>query len=81
MQTVNVTELRAHLPNYLNLVQMGEEIAIANRGKVVARLVPDEKTNEQQIAMAQVLKWRGTALTGDIMEPFDEVWTADDDNL
>jgi prevent-host-death family protein len=81
MQTVNVTELRAHLPNYLNLVQMGEEIAIANRGKVVARLVPDEKTNEQQIAMAQVLKWRGTVITGDIMESFDDVWTADDDNL
>lgn len=81
MQTVNVTEFRAHLPNYLNMVQMGEEIAIANRGKVVARLVPDENTNQQQIAMAQVLKWRGSVITGDIMEPFDEVWTADDDNL
>jgi antitoxin (DNA-binding transcriptional repressor) of toxin-antitoxin stability system len=63
------------------MVQMGEEIAIANRGKVVARLVPDEQTSEQQIAMAQVLKWRGTVITGDIMEPLDEVWTADDDNL
>jgi prevent-host-death family protein len=81
MQTVNVTELRAHLPNYLNMVQMGEEVAISNRGKIVARLVPDEQTNEQQLAMAQVLKWRGTVITGDIMEPFDEVWTADDDNL
>lgn len=81
MQTVNVTEFRAHLPNYLNMVQMGEEVAISSRGKVVARLVPDEKTNEQQIAMAQVLKWRGTVITGDIMESLDEVWTADDDNL
>jgi prevent-host-death family protein len=81
MQTVNVTELRAHLPNYLNMVQMGEEVAISNRGKIVARLVPDEQTNEQQLAMAQVLKWRGTVITGDIMESFDEVWTADDDNL
>jgi prevent-host-death family protein len=81
MQTVNITEFRAHLPNYLNLVQMGEEIAIANRGKVVARLVPDEQTSEQQLAMAQVLKWRGTVITGDVLEPFDDVWTADDDNL
>jgi antitoxin (DNA-binding transcriptional repressor) of toxin-antitoxin stability system len=63
------------------MVQMGEEVAISSRGKVVARLVPDEKTNEQQIAMAQVLKWRGTVITGDIMESLDEVWTADDDNL
>jgi prevent-host-death family protein len=81
MQTVNITEFRAHLPNYLNLVQMGEEIAIANRGKVVARLVPDEQTSEQQLAMAQVLKWRGTVITGDVLEPFDDIWTADDDNL
>lgn len=81
MQTVNVTEFRAHLPNYLNMVQMGEEVVISSRGKVVARLVPDEQTSEQQLAMAQVLKWRGTVITGDIMEPFDEVWTADNDNL
>jgi prevent-host-death family protein len=81
MQTVNVTEFRAHLPNYLHMVQMGEEVAISNRGKIVARLIPDEQTNEQQIAMAHVLKWRGSVITGDIMESFDEVWTADDDNL
>jgi prevent-host-death family protein len=28
------------LPRYLKQVQQGEEIAIANRGKVIARLVP-----------------------------------------
>jgi prevent-host-death family protein len=81
MQTVNVTEFRQHLPNYLNMVQMGEEVAISNRGKIVARLVPDAQASEQHTAMAQVLKWRGTVITGDVMAPFDDIWTADDDNL
>ncbi len=81
MQTVNVTEFRQHLPNYLNRVQMGEEVAISNRGKIVARLVPDEQTNRQQAAQARLDSFKGKMILGDIMEPFDEVWTADEDNL
>jgi prevent-host-death family protein len=81
MQTVNVTEFRQHLPNYLNMVQMGEEVAISNRGKIVARLVPDEQTSRQQSAQARLDHFKGKMILGDIMEPFDEVWTADEDNL
>jgi prevent-host-death family protein len=81
MQTVNVTELRAHLPNYLNMVQMGEEIAIANRGKMVARLVPDEQVSKQQAAQARLDAVKGKMIVGDIMSPSNEVWTGDEDNL
>ena len=71
MQTVNVTEFRQHLPNYLNMVQMGEEVAISNRGKIVARLVPDEQTNRQQAALARIMQRRGTIIQEDILAPLE----------
>ena len=39
MMTVNVTELRQHLPAYLKQAAAGEEILIARAGKPIARLV------------------------------------------
>jgi antitoxin (DNA-binding transcriptional repressor) of toxin-antitoxin stability system len=40
MTRVNVTELRQHLPGYLQQVRNGEEIEIAVHDKVIARLSP-----------------------------------------
>ncbi len=42
MTTVNVTELRQHLPAYLKRAAAGEEILIASHGKIIARLLPEE---------------------------------------
>ncbi|MGB5732957.1 MAG: type II toxin-antitoxin system prevent-host-death family antitoxin [Thiohalocapsa sp.] len=39
MQTVNITELRSHLPEYVARAEAGEEIMVSRRGEVVARLV------------------------------------------
>lgn len=41
MKTATVRELRNHYADLLRRVKAGEEIAISQRGKIVARLVPD----------------------------------------
>ena len=46
MSSVNVTDLRSHLFDYMKRVQAGEEVAITSRGKIVARLVPEYDASE-----------------------------------
>ncbi|QHD84930.1 type II toxin-antitoxin system prevent-host-death family antitoxin [Gordonia sp. JH63] len=40
MRTIGIRELRQHASQYLAQVEAGEELAITNRGRTVARLVP-----------------------------------------
>ena len=40
MKTAAVSELKAHLSEYLNQVKAGMEVLITDRGKPVARLAP-----------------------------------------
>jgi prevent-host-death family protein len=42
MKTATVRELRKHYTTLLELVKAGEEVIITQRGKRVARLVPDQ---------------------------------------
>lgn len=42
MRTVNVKEARKNLSSLLNRVETGEEIVIARRGNIVAKLVPTQ---------------------------------------
>ncbi|HGG58503.1 MAG TPA: type II toxin-antitoxin system prevent-host-death family antitoxin [Gammaproteobacteria bacterium] len=80
MTSVNVTEFRKHLPAYLDKVKEGEEVYLTNRGKVIARIVPEVDPAEQ--ARALLSKLRKTAIVGDIESPVsDAQWTADEDNL
>ncbi len=81
MNSVNVTELRQHLPDYLKQVQQGEEIAITLHGKTIARIVPDRKENAREAALKRLEALRGTMIVGDILAPLDEEWTGDADNL
>jgi prevent-host-death family protein len=81
MNSVNVTELRQHLPDYLKQVQQGEEIAITLHGKTIARIVPDRKESEREAALKRLEALRGTVIVGDILAPLDEEWTGDADNL
>lgn len=81
MNSVNVTELRQHLPDYLKQVQQGEEIAITLHGKTIARIVPDSKENAREAALKRLEALRGTVIIGDILAPLDEEWTGDADNL
>ena len=81
MSSVNVTELRRRLPEYLKQVQRGEEIAVTSHGKTVARIVPDRRESEREAARARLEALRGTVIVGDILAPPDDVWTGDVDHL
>ncbi len=80
MTSVNVTEFRKNLPNYLNQVKEGEVVYLTNHGKVVARVIPEV---DQSAAAKTTLKaLRKTAIIGDIENPINDIeWTADEDNL
>ena len=81
MNSVNVTELRQHLPDYLKQVQQGEEIAITLHGKTIARIVPNSKESEREAALKRLEALRGRMIVGDILAPLEEEWTADANNL
>ena len=81
MNTVNVTELRQHLPSFLRRVDKGEVIGITSHGRLIARLVPDTDPS------ADARKWleslRGKVILGDVESPAGETdpWSADENNL
>ena len=81
MNSINVTELRQHLPDYLKQVQQGEEIEITLHGKTIARIVPDRKESRREAALKRLESLRGTVIIGDILAPLDEEWTGDADTL
>jgi prevent-host-death family protein len=74
MLTVNVTELRTHLPEYLGKVRAGQEVAVTSRGRIVARIVPD---SDNAVRARQALaSLRGSCAIGDVVSPLDEAWDA-----
>jgi len=79
MQQVKITDLRAHLPEFLKKVSSGEEIQITSHGKPVARLVPE--LTEVEAAEKRLDALRGTMMVGDVLEPLESQWSADADNL
>jgi prevent-host-death family protein len=81
MSSVNVTELRQHLPEYLKQVQAGEEISITLHGKTIARIVPEAKESKRDAALHRLNALRGTVIVGDILSPLVEEWTGDVDHL
>lgn len=81
MTSINITELRQHLPEYLKLVQAGEEIAITVHGKTIARIVPDRQESARDVALKRLDTLRRTVIAGDILAPLDEAWAGDADNL
>jgi len=80
MIQVSVTDLRQHLPTYLKRVEAGEEIRITSRGRVVARIQPEQDPAEDARVWLESL--RGSVILGDIISPLENSeWTADADNL
>ncbi len=79
MQQVKTTDLRAHLPDFLKKVQKGEQIQITSHGKVIARLVPE--LNKVEAAKKRLEALQGTMIIGDIIQPLEDQWSADADNL
>jgi prevent-host-death family protein len=65
---VAVTELRAHLSDWLGRVREGEEVVITERGRPVARLLahesiaPADTTGDEATRLAQRLQAEGLIL-------------------
>jgi len=78
MNSINVTDLRNHLPEYMNRVKAGEEVTVTWRGRAIARIVP--VLDESEEARVWLNKIRKTSWVGDVVSPSGEVWEADNDN-
>ena len=81
MTSVNITELRLHLPDYLKQVQQGEEIAITSHGKTIARIVPNRQDDKRDAALKRLAALRGNMTVGDVLVPMNKEWKGDTDNL
>lgn len=77
--SVNVTQLRQNLPEYLKQVREGKEVEVTVHGKVIARLVPEAAKGER--AKKKLAELRKTAKVGDVAAPAGETWTGDHDHL
>jgi len=80
MERVQVAYAKTHLSALLERVERGEELAIARRGKVIARLVP-EKSHKRTAAQALAKVWAMGGL--DLPTPLEEgsMLPLDDINL
>ncbi|OQK16242.1 prevent-host-death protein [Methyloprofundus sedimenti] len=79
MLQVKITDLRAHLPDFLKKVSNGEQIQITSHGKTIARIIPE--IDQVDAAKKRLDALRGTMIVGDILQPLDNEWSADADNL
>jgi prevent-host-death family protein len=75
MAKVNITELRQNLPSYIARARDGETVEVTVRGRVIARIVPEQ--DRQAAARKRLKALRKTARIGDIMSPSGEVWDAE----
>ncbi|MDP2806311.1 MAG: type II toxin-antitoxin system prevent-host-death family antitoxin [Gallionellaceae bacterium] len=75
MLEVSVTTFRNHVPDYLEKVRNGENIALTSKGKVIARLTPPSG-DERQIARQQLMSLRVSSRIGDVVSSVDANWEA-----
>lgn len=79
---ISVSDFRQFLPQYLKRVQQGEELEIANHGKVIARLVPNDDNLKQQQAQEKLAAWRNDIVLHEVVDTSALVeWSTDEDNL
>lgn len=52
MHSISITHLKSHLSQYLAIVKEGGEVLVTERGKPIARLVPEKRTgwDDERIA-------------------------------
>ena len=74
MREVKITDLRNNLPAYLAVVQGGEELRVVSRGKVIARIVPEQ--SDVNAARERLLALRHTVQVGDVLSPVEVEWDA-----
>jgi prevent-host-death family protein len=70
MKRVAISELKAKLSEYLNMVQVGEEVIVTDRGRAIARLGP-LPTSEGRDARLDLLVRSGRVRPPGGAEPLD----------
>jgi len=72
MESVNISEFKSNLLDYLNKAKKGHEISITSHGEVLANLIPpvdrNIKDKSQQLAKQPIIH--------NITSPIDEQWDA-----
>ncbi len=74
METVNISELRSNLLNYLNKAKKGHEIIITSHGEILATIVPPINQNMQAKAKLKLLA--RSAVIEDVVSPANDKWDA-----
>lgn len=72
MLNVGISEFRASMNMFLQLVQNGEILSLQLRGKEIAKIVPPDFA--QAAARQELEALRKTAVVGDVLSPVDESW-------
>lgn len=72
MIEVSVSELRAHLPEFLRLVGRKGPILVTSRGKEVARIIAPESSRDAARGKLEAL--RKTAKVRDVVSPVLADW-------
>lgn len=74
METVNISELRANLLNYLKKAKEGHEIIITSHGEILATIVPP--IDQIQQAKAKLKQLAKSAVVKDVVSPTKDKWDA-----
>lgn len=73
MKTTAISDLKAHLSDYINQVKAGAEVLVTDRGRPVARIVPISGRSRPRGALAK-METRGLIKLGTGKLPRD-FWT------
>ena len=70
MTTVSISELKARLSAFLDIVRDGDEVLVTDRGRPIARLMPirhadQEEGRREMLLRSGRLRGPATALAGD----------------
>ena len=72
METVNISELRSNLLNYLKKAKEGHEIIITSHGEILATIMPPIDQNKQ--AKAKLKQLAKSAVIKDVVGPTGDKW-------
>ncbi len=74
METVNISDLRAKLLDYLKKAKDGQEITITSHGEALATIVPP--VDQIKKAKAKLKQLAKSAVIKDVVSPTGDKWDA-----
>lgn len=74
MHTINISEFRANLLQYLEKVNAGEEISVASNGRLLATLIPP--LGQKDADRKELQELAASAKIHDVISPIHTDWDA-----